>query len=292
MQQGMNEYISNPEDDPVTGARAIFICRAAKSGAETVVLFCAAVPLETIQNMIGYIQLGKTGRGWIIAHDGSVIAHRNKNFIKQNISSIFAADPKAVSSLSSAMALGGMGNAFVKGSGNKSEFIVYTPISGTSWTFALSVDTAEINLTGRVLSQIMFVISIVSCLVLVCVAAAFTSKVLKPLKKVKSAVDGIASGSADLTKRIQLKTNNEIGAVVDGFNRFTGKLHSIVSEIKESKDTFSVAGDDLRSSAEDTSASITEIISNIDSMGNRITNQAAGVEEAAGGQQKDREHPR
>ena len=191
MQQGMNEYISNPEDDPVTGARAIFICRAAKSGAETVGLFCAAVPLETIQNMIGYIQLGKTGRGWIIAHDGSVIAHRNKNFIKQNISSIFAVDPKAVSSLSSAMALGRMGNAFVKGSGNKSEFIACTPISGTSWTFALSV-----------------------------------------------------------------------------------------------------AGDDLRSSAEDTSASITEIISNIDSMGNRITNQAAGVEETAGGQQKDREHPR
>lgn len=42
--------------------------------------------------------------------------------------------------------------------------------------------------------------------------------------------------------------NNEIGGVVVGFNKFTEKLHSIVSDVKSSKETLEAAGEDLDAS--------------------------------------------
>ena len=108
---------------------------------------------------------------------------------------------------------------------------------------------------------------------------------LKPLQEVQASIDEIASGKADLTKRITGKSenvNNEIGGVVKGFNSFTEKLHTIVSDVKDSKEMLSAAGADLDASMQDTSASITQIIANITSVHNQISNQGESVAQTAG----------
>ena len=61
---------------------------------------------------------------------------------------------------------------------------------------------------------------------------------LNPLKKVEKTINDIASGNANLTKRISVSSNNEIGAIVVGFNNFTEKLQSIVTELKKSQELF------------------------------------------------------
>ena len=120
-------------------------------------------------------------------------------------------------------------------------------------------------------------------LLVVCVVAAIVIfRLLHPLKGVKDTLHEISSGEADLTKRIPLKTHDEIGEVVIGFNTFAEKLQHIVREMKGSKDTLDVTGESLLSSTEETASSITEILANIDSIHKQINEQKASVDQTAG----------
>ena len=123
---------------------------------------------------------------------------------------------------------------------------------------------------------------VVSAVLVISVGMLITGKSIKPLKVVEKAIHEIATGNADLTTRIAVKTDDEIGSVVVGFNQFTGKLQAIVKEIKGSEVNLSSAGKSLESISQETASSITQIMANIGSVSNQILNQASSVEETAG----------
>lgn len=132
----------------------------------------------------------------------------------------------------------------------------------------------------------MFKIMLITCaltilIAIICCGAIITFSI-SPLKVVDTSIQKIASGNADLTQRIKVTSKDEIGSVVTGFNKFTEKLQKIISDIKHSKDTLTKAGFDLQASTDDTSSSITQILANIESVKNQITNQSSSVEETAG----------
>ena len=106
--------------------------------------------------------------------------------------------------------------------------------------------------------------------------------IVKPVHTVKNTINGIATGNADLTQRIELTTNDEVGDVVNSFNMFTEKLQQIISQVKISKDTLVTAGTDLDLSSQDTLSSIKEIISGLEEMLFKIQTQNNSVSETAG----------
>ncbi|MCQ2611503.1 MAG: methyl-accepting chemotaxis protein [Treponema sp.] len=106
--------------------------------------------------------------------------------------------------------------------------------------------------------------------------------IFKPLVSLKKSIVEIASGNADLTKRIPLDSNDEVGDVVEGFNQFTEKLQGIMVGLKHSKEILNQAGDDMGASTQDTTASITQIIANIQSVHGQISNQSDSVNQTAG----------
>ena len=108
------------------------------------------------------------------------------------------------------------------------------------------------------------------------------SIIIKPLTLVKKSIEEIASGSADLTKRLPISTKDEIGEVVNGFNKFTEKLQSIMKDLKISNSTLEEAGDELNASTDDTSNAIKDILNNINEMQTQISNQTDSVSQTAG----------
>ncbi|MDC2889162.1 methyl-accepting chemotaxis protein [Psychrosphaera algicola] len=57
--------------------------------------------------------------------------------------------------------------------------------------------------------------------------------VVKPLSSVNKLLQEIAQGGGDLTKRINYKSNDEIGLLVTGFNQFIGEVQQLISEVAE-----------------------------------------------------------
>ncbi|HCE2904948.1 TPA: methyl-accepting chemotaxis protein [Vibrio parahaemolyticus] len=61
--------------------------------------------------------------------------------------------------------------------------------------------------------------------------------VLKPLNDIKDAMAQIASGDGDLSQRIQINTQDEIGQLAKAFNEFVSKIQSTVSQVIDSSNT-------------------------------------------------------
>lgn len=61
--------------------------------------------------------------------------------------------------------------------------------------------------------------------------------VLKPLNDIKDAMAQIASGDGDLSQRIQINTQDEIGQLAKAFNEFVSKIQATVSQVIDSSNT-------------------------------------------------------
>jgi len=158
----------------------------------------------------------------------------------------------------------------------------YKRVPNTNWTvFAVApydMYFGALTTMQKLINLIVIVTIVVSALI----SLIIVRLLIKPLKTVKASINTIASGNADLTQRIPQATNDEIGDVVNGFNDFIEKLHGIVSSLQGSKTNLITVDGDLQASTQDTAASITEIISNIESVNKQILNQANSVDETAG----------
>lgn len=158
----------------------------------------------------------------------------------------------------------------------------YKRVPNSDWTvFAVAPYAfyfSALTAMQKSLTLVMLLAIIISSLLIL----VFVALLIKPLKTVKASITTIASGNADLTQRIPAASNDEIGDVVSGFNTFVEKLQEIISSLKKSKGSLQVVDNELQASTQDASASITEIISNIESVNNQIMNQAGSVQETAG----------
>ena len=129
------------------------------------------------------------------------------------------------------------------------------------------------------------IISILGALVMVLaiVLVGLTMSIsLKPLKKVELSVKEVASGDADLTKRLPVKGNDEVADVVVGFNEILSKFQDIIKQIREAKVHLGTTGVDLQAATENTATSITQILANIESVHSQINTQSSSVHETAG----------
>ncbi|EHH2480515.1 methyl-accepting chemotaxis protein [Vibrio parahaemolyticus] len=61
--------------------------------------------------------------------------------------------------------------------------------------------------------------------------------VLKPLNDIKDAMAQIASGDGDLSQRIQINTQDEIGQLAKAFNEFVSKIQATVSQVIDGSNT-------------------------------------------------------
>ena len=159
---------------------------------------------------------------------------------------------------------------------------VLAPIDLVNWHMVLyreftTADFFHYGMTALIIAIIVVVVMIVLVYQIIAM--------INQLTVMNNAVLDLSSGNADLTKRINLKNRTiftVFGSLVESENKFIEKLQSIVSNVKESNKMLVAAGNHLRDSNHDTSASITEITANIQSMDGNISIQAASVEQTTG----------
>ncbi|UTT85096.1 methyl-accepting chemotaxis protein [Vibrio pelagius] len=61
---------------------------------------------------------------------------------------------------------------------------------------------------------------------------AFASlSIVKPIRQVVERLDDIASGEGDLTQRLEVKSQDEVGQLAQGFNRFLDKLQPTIKQV-------------------------------------------------------------
>ena len=287
MHDGQERFIDNPVIGKTTGKPVIHVSSPLRDrNGKKFAMVTGIVSLGTLTKEISQIKIGKEGYGFLVAGDGMVIAHPREDWIMQkNLITDLKEDGKNASLITAIKNLtdrqsGDMWTSAIERSGE--DLLVYSPIEGTPWGFALAIPDYQIYELVNNIRYFMIIFAVVSVSALALISGFLLIASLKPLSIVEGAISGIASGDADLTKRIEIDSRNEIGYVVKGFNAFASKLQAIIGDVKSSKDELMVAGENLSGATQDTSSSITQIIANIDSMKHQIDGQNQSVSQTAG----------
>ena len=281
MKDGDETNIDDPVTSKSTGKTIIHVSKAVKDGSRTVGMFSAVVGVDKLSEFISGIRIGKSGYAVLFNSSGEIISTSAPASGEEQIRELSL----SLSPVTDALSKKQSGAMWVgtKKSGRK--FVTYKPVENARWGFAFIISERQMYATAQEITLTLVVAGLLLGISLVVAIGLGIYRSLNPLRMVKSSIEQIASGKADLTRRITgsaANMNNEIGGVVKGFNAFTEKLHAIVSDVKDSKNLLEDAGDDLDASMQDTSASITEIIANIESVHRQVSNQGDCVSQTAG----------
>lgn len=282
VKNGADDFIDNPATSLTTGKTIIHVCRAVKHGGKNIGFFTGTVSMETINKLVKDITVGETGIATLFSGNGKVISTSGdldemetlaadkanndvKNHIQTNSTSEYA------------------GYFWNRDPHGHKQFNIFSGISGTQWTLVIMIEGAQIFRIANEIILYMSVAALILAVTLILVISLCVVSIMKPLVVVEKTLQGISSGNADLSKRILVKTNadNEIGRLASGFNTFVEKLQHIIIAMKQTKTELVAAGTKLNDSTEDTAASITQIIANIESMTGNIGTQSESVAQTA-----------
>ncbi len=285
LKSGKERFIDNPSKSKTSGETVLHICLASKTDGRTTGLFSGVLTIEKIDEIFDEFLLGDKGTAVVFDGNGEVLSTSLKNNSEfsarlEKIKSINPSDYEKI-----AATFGNQETQFFELSdGDKKPLLaVSVPIEFTPWTVAVFLKGEKIFSTSQNVRRNLIFGSLIFTLLLIFITAIILFKTIQPLSVVESTIRGIASGDADLTKRIEIKGgNNEISRMVEGFNQFASKLQSIVHTMKESKNELVDVGSLLHDSTNDTGAAINEIIDTIGSMEKGVEVQTESVHATAG----------
>ncbi len=124
-----------------------------------------------------------------------------------------------------------------------------------------------------------FLVLLVGTLIIVFVVYIFANRaILKPIGVLMSKVEDLAEGEGDLTRKVEIKTKDELGTISAYFNKFVEKTRSIVVEIKNSVMNLEKHSVELAKSAEDMSKSLHESVDKTDIIAMSVKELSEAVE--------------
>ncbi|MBX8472485.1 cache domain-containing protein [Pseudomonas sp. RIT778] len=97
------------------------------------------------------------------------------------------------------------------------------------------VAVVEAKVQERMQGVVLSIVGVAVVVLLVIAAAGMllANTILRPLNLMKANLDDIAAGEGDLTRRLTITSQDELGELAGSFNRFVDKIHGLVRQITE-----------------------------------------------------------
>ncbi len=109
------------------------------------------------------------------------------------------------------------------------------------------------------------------------------------INKVTLAIHDIAQGEGDLTQRLPVDSNDEVGKLAKGFNQFVQKIHDIIAEVAGATGEVSAAATEIAASSEQMASGMrqqteqtTQVSSAVEEMSSTVVEVARKSADAAG----------
>jgi methyl-accepting chemotaxis protein len=151
--------------------------------------------------------------------------------------------------------------------------------SDTTWTIMIA--ETEATILAPIQRMTMFTIMLAAIAITITAIIIFfvLGSITNPIAKVADNLRDIAEGEGDLTRTINIHSNDEVGDLAKYFNQTLEKIKNLVITIKqEALDLFDI-GNELASNMTQTAAAVNEITANVQSIKARVINQSASVTE-------------
>ncbi len=234
--------------------------------------------------------MGSTGETYLVGKDGRMRSDSFRDPEHFSVAASFA-DPETggVDTTASRSALAGeTGSQLIKTYNGDTVLSAYTPleIGGFTWALIAETDANEALAGLRKLKILMSLATFIAVVLILCVALVVTRRIIQPVNNVVDRIKAIAQGEGDLTTRLVVKRNDEMGDLAHWFNIFVENVHAIIKEIarnagilsEKSPISLKLAGQ-MADDAEQMSAISESVSTATDEMSSNINMIAAAAEQ-------------
>ncbi|NPY50570.1 methyl-accepting chemotaxis protein, partial [Pseudomonas aeruginosa] len=215
--------LTEPYVDAATQELIITAATPVKAAGNTLGVVGGDLSLKTLVQIINSLDFSGMGYAFLVSGDGKILVHPDKEQVMKTLSEVYPQNtPKIATGFSEAELHG------------HTRILAFTPIKGlpsVTWYLALSIDKdkAYAMLSKFRISAIAAaLISIVAILVLL---GLLIRLLMQPLHLMGRAMQDIAQGEGDLTKRLAVTSRDEFGVLGDAFNQFVERIHRSIREV-------------------------------------------------------------
>ncbi|MGU1802390.1 methyl-accepting chemotaxis protein PctA [Pseudomonas aeruginosa] len=215
--------LTEPYVDAATQELIITAATPVKAAGNTLGVVGGDLSLKTLVQIINSLDFSGMGYAFLVSGDGKILVHPDKEQVMKTLSKVYPQNtPKIATGFSEAELHG------------HTRILAFTPIKGlpsVTWYLALSIDKdkAYAMLSKfRVSAIAAALISIVAILVLL---GLLIRLLMQPLHLMGRAMQDIAQGEGDLTKRLAVTSRDEFGVLGDAFNQFVERIHRSIREV-------------------------------------------------------------
>ncbi|WP_108652223.1 methyl-accepting chemotaxis protein [Dongshaea marina] len=219
--------VTPPYEDASTGEMVITIAEPFSKGGISGVLGADVSIAAVIKDVLSIQKKGTYA--FLVNKDGLIVAHPDKNLnlkqITEMASGLSAGKIKELSSIKQPAEIE---------IDDQDSLLKIKEIQGSNWYLGLVVDSSEAFASVSQLTRDSIIFSIIQFLIVLGIASLVINKLFRPIHVMSEALEDLSKGNGDLTQRLNIQSQDEVGTLASHVNAFVEKLHKMVGDISDS----------------------------------------------------------
>ncbi|WP_026497186.1 methyl-accepting chemotaxis protein [Butyrivibrio sp. WCD3002] len=160
-------------------------------------------------------------------------------------------------------------------------YITAATADANNWIVAVIVPQSKQNLPVYRMINVFVILAVVFSVIAAVVVTILSNNITTPIRKMTAKIHGIVAdiqeGKGDLSARVGVQTQDEIGEIGRGINALMGELDQLIPQSKSAASTVSGHSDDLVDITDKLSDAMTGISSAVGDIAQGATQQAQDV---------------
>lgn len=144
------------------------------------------------------------------------------------------------------------------------------------------IRAGEASSEGQSSSVTILLITVVAILISIGLFAVFLKMIIASIGALRDQLDNIAQGEGDLTQRIPVEMDDDLGKLAKSFNLVLENLQSMIGSIQQLTRELGTGASDLARAAKDNNDGVTRQTDSISMVATAINEMQSAIEEVAG----------
>jgi methyl-accepting chemotaxis protein len=218
--------LTEPYLDAVTKGLIITIATPIKGTAGQSGVTGGDLSLETLVKMISSLRLQGNGYAFLVDSTGRILVHPDTSMVMKTLAEVYpSATPKLSQDISESELAG------------RTQVLTFAHVNGlpsVNWYVGVAVDKTEAYGMLSEFRNSAVVATLIAVVLIICLIGVLLSVLMRPLNVMGRAMHDIAAGDGDLTKRLEIHSQDEFGYLGKGFNLFVERIHESMREVASS----------------------------------------------------------